>query len=184
MLKSITSLVACSIIMAGCSSAKKANEVSAAYVPMSRYSSMTCEQLVNEAESIRRTTPALESAVDKHRSQQTGVEVVTWLLFFPAALALDKGEKETNELAQARGEIQAVQQALTTHNCGNQTTAGVTHSDQVAPVKISNNSESLDENLIALKHRYDSGLISNDIYLEQQRKLLEANVESTKEISN
>jgi hypothetical protein len=113
-------LIVCLILISlisGCSTAKKASEVSATYVPVYRYANMTCIQLINEAESLRRATPALEATVDKHRSNQTGIEVVTWILFWPAAFALDKGEKESNELAQARGELQAIQQALLSNNC-------------------------------------------------------------------
>jgi hypothetical protein len=102
----------------GCSSAPKANEVSAAYVPASYYSNMTCEQLVAEAEAVRRSVPALEDAVNKHRSQQTGVEVVTWVLFWPAAFMLDKGEGTSGALAKAKGEIEAIGLAMRTKRCG------------------------------------------------------------------
>jgi PBP1b-binding outer membrane lipoprotein LpoB len=106
------------LILGACSSAPKANEVSAAYVPASQYQSMTCEQLITEAESIRRSVPALESAVDKHRSNQTGVEVVTWLLFWPAAFALDKGEATSSQLAKAKGELEAISLAMKSKKCG------------------------------------------------------------------
>jgi hypothetical protein len=102
------------LAVSACSSAPKSNEVSAAYVPLAQYNNFTCEQLISEAESVRRSVPALESAVDKHRSNQTGVELVTWILFFPAALALDKGEGTSSQLAKAKGELQAVQTALMT----------------------------------------------------------------------
>jgi hypothetical protein len=102
----------------GCSSAPKANEVSAAYVPAGYYANMTCDQLIAEAEAVRRSVPALEEAVNKHRSQQTGVEVVTWILFWPAALMLDKGEGTSNQLGKAKGEIEAIGLAMRTKRCG------------------------------------------------------------------
>lgn len=105
------------LAVGACSSAPKSNEVSAAYVPVAQYNNYTCEQLVNEAEAIRRSTPALEAAVDKHRSNQTGVEVVTWVLFWPAAFALDKGQEYSAPLAKAKGELQAIQTALMTKKC-------------------------------------------------------------------
>jgi outer membrane murein-binding lipoprotein Lpp len=105
-------------IIAGCSSAPKANEVAAAYVPVSRYENMNCEQLLNEAEAVRRSVPALAEAVDKHRSQQTGVEVVTWVLFWPAAFLLDKGEANSSKLAQARGELESIQLSMRNKKCG------------------------------------------------------------------
>ncbi len=105
-------------ILAACSSAPKSNEVSAAYVPTAMYQNMNCEQLITEAEAIRRSVPALEAAVDKHRSQQTTVEVVTWLLFWPAAFALDKGEANSSQLAKAKGELEAISMAMKSKNCG------------------------------------------------------------------
>lgn len=104
--------------LAGCSSAKKANEVAPAYVPSSNYSGKSCDQLIADAESVRRATPGLEAAVDAHRSQQTGVEVVTWVLFWPAAFLLDKGEKQSADLAQAKGELEAIRQAMVQKRCG------------------------------------------------------------------
>jgi hypothetical protein len=121
MKKSPKLLAICSsvIFLSACSSAKKSNEVSAAYVPASNYSSKTCEQLVADAEGVRRAIPGLEQAVDSHRSQQTGVEVITWLFFWPAAFALDKGESQSTQLATARGELEAIRTAMAANKCGN-----------------------------------------------------------------
>ena len=105
-------------VLVACSSAPKATEVTAAYVPSAQYSAMDCKQLLNETESVRRSIPALESAVDKHRSNQTGVEVVTWVLFWPAAFLLDKGEASSSQLAKAKGELEAISLAMRGKNCG------------------------------------------------------------------
>jgi hypothetical protein len=102
----------------GCSSAPKATEVTAAYVPTAQYAALDCKQLISEAESIRRATPALEAAVNQHRKNQTGVEVVTWVLFWPAAFLLDKGTEHSAPLAQARGQLQAIQLQLQNKKCG------------------------------------------------------------------
>lgn len=113
---SLISLAIFSVV--GCSSAKKASEVAPAYIPSSNYSGKTCDQLIADAESVRRATPGLEAAVDAHRSQQTTVEVVTWVLFWPAAFALDKGEKQSADLAQVKGELEAIRQAMVQKRCG------------------------------------------------------------------
>ena len=106
-------------LIVGCSSAPKANEVSAAYVSTTQYTNLTCDQLIAEAEAVRRSVPALEDAVNKHRSNQTGVEVVTWVLFWPAAFLLDKGEATSGQLAKAKGEIDAIGLAMKSKRCGN-----------------------------------------------------------------
>jgi uncharacterized protein YcfL len=166
----MVTLLAAALICAGCSSAKKANEVSAAYVPIHRYSTMTCQQLVSEAEGLRRSTPALEAAVDSHRSQQTGVEVVTWILFWPAAFALDKGEKQSNELAQARGELQAIQQALLSNNCNRATDNG--NSAVTYTSAIPAGSKNVETKLATLKDLYAKNLLTEEQYNEQVKATL------------
>ena len=95
-------LFALGFLLLGCSGAKNASEVSATYVPSSAYSHLSCDDLIREAELLRARTPALARAVDDHRSNQTGVEVVTWILFWPAAFALDDGSEKSQELANNR----------------------------------------------------------------------------------
>ena len=114
----LLSFLGATLVLTGCSSAPRAADVSASYVPTVQYANYSCEQLFAEAESLRRATPALEAAVDSHRATQTGVEVVTWVLFWPAAILLDKGEKQSTQLAQARGQLQALQMQLQSKKCG------------------------------------------------------------------
>ena len=111
-------LLLLAIILIGCSSAKKSSEVTTKYVPASNYSHLTCEQLIAEAEVIRARTPGLAAAVDEHRKNQTGVEVVTWVLFWPAAFLLDDGSEMSTELAEAKGQLEAIQQNLYSKKCG------------------------------------------------------------------
>ena len=111
-------LLLLALILIGCSSAKKSSEVTTQYVPASNYSHLTCEQLIAEAEVIRARTPGLAAAVDEHRKNQTGVEVVTWVLFWPAAFLLDDGSEMSTELAEAKGQLEAIQQNLYSKKCG------------------------------------------------------------------
>ena len=104
-------------LLAGCSSAQKSSEVAACYVPSYSYNNFSCDQLINEAENLRARTPALAAAVDAHRKNQTGVEVVTWVLFWPAAFLLDKGAEQSTALCRAKGELEAIQQVLRTKDC-------------------------------------------------------------------
>ena len=111
-------LILSSLLIISCSSAKKSSEVTTKYVPASNYSNLSCEQLITEAEIIRSRTPGLAAAVDEHRKNQTGVEVVTWVLFWPAAFLLDDGSEMSSELAEAKGQLEAIQQNLYSKKCG------------------------------------------------------------------
>ena len=110
-------IVLSSLFLISCSSAKKSYEIQAKYVPASRYSNYSCNQLISEAEIIRARTPGLAAAVDAHRKSQTGVEVVTWVLFWPAAFLLDDGSEMSTQLAEAKGQIEAIQQQLKLKSC-------------------------------------------------------------------
>ena len=111
-------IILSSLLIISCSSAKKSSEITTKYVPASNYSNLSCDQLLVEAEIIRARTPGLAAAVDKHRKNQTGVEVVTWVLFWPAAFLLDDGDQMSSELAEAKGQLEAIQQNLYSKKCG------------------------------------------------------------------
>lgn len=182
MVAKIVGIMAAAVIVGACSSAPKSNEVSAAYVPIAQYNNHTCDQLISEAESIRRSVPALESAVDKHRESQTNVELVTWILFFPAALALDKGEGASSQLAKARGELQSVQTALIAKHCSSQLSASVSTSSSTsvglgaATTNLKENTAvaSPGERLRELDKLRKDGLITDAEYGIKKQKLLEA----------
>jgi len=118
-LKSFLIILVSSTLLIGCSSAKKASEVHSKYIPASRFSNLSCDQLVREAEILRSRSPALANAVDKHRKNQTGVEVVTWVLFWPAAFMLNDGSDTSDEYAEVKGNLEAIQQNLITKKCSN-----------------------------------------------------------------
>lgn len=104
--------------IAGCSDAQKASEVAADYVPSSQYQGMSCKQLRAEAEAIKARTPALERAVDKAYQQDKNLEAVTWIIFWPAALAMDGNDAEAQKLAEAKGQLDAIGTAARAKGCG------------------------------------------------------------------
>ena len=182
MVAKIAGILSAAVIVGACSSAPKSNEVSAAYVPIAQYNNHTCDQLISEAESVRRSVPALESLVDKHRENQTGVEVVAWVLFFPAALALDKGEGNSSQLAKARGELQAIQTALLAKRCNSQLSASAASPSSASvgsAVAATNSKEntavaSPSDRLRELDKLKKDGLITEAEYSVKKQKLLEA----------
>jgi hypothetical protein len=174
--KSVATLSIAALISA-CSSAPKSNEVSAAYIPVAQYNNHTCDQLLSEVEGIRRSIPALETSVDKHRESQTGIEVITWVLFFPAALALDKGEGNSSQLAKARGELQAIQTAMMAKQCNTQLTNSVTvapSSATAATQPKESATASAAERLRELDKLKKDGLVTEAEYIAKKQKLIEA----------
>ena len=104
-------------ILASCTTAKKASEVAAVYVPASNYANLDCEQLFQAAEEIRSKTPALAAAVDQSRKTDKVKEQVAWWLFAPAAFLLEGNAAEQTDLAMARGQLEAIRNAAIKAKC-------------------------------------------------------------------
>jgi hypothetical protein len=119
MLRAQTKILAVltSVLIAGCSNAKKAHEVSASYVPAGQYAGMSCDQLYRSAEEIRTRTPALEHAVNESQKNDKIAEQVGWWLFAPALLLMDGNSEETNALANAKGQLEAIRTAAISGQC-------------------------------------------------------------------
>ena len=64
------------LMLQACSDAKKASEVTAAYVPSSAYSSMSCNNLRAEDLRLRRSVTEMSGVVDKEYSNDKNMEVV------------------------------------------------------------------------------------------------------------
>lgn len=100
-----------------CSNAQKATEVTANYVSTSSYSSMSCNNLRAEDLRLRHSIAELTGQVDKAYTNDKTMEVVTWVLFWPAVFAMKGNDAEASRLAQAKGEAEAIRSAMISKNC-------------------------------------------------------------------
>lgn len=103
--------------VSACSKAKTSSEVAPQLISPASYSGMSCNQLRAEAELIKNSTPALSAAVDAAYKQDKAIEAVTWILFWPAAIAMDGNDAEAAELAKAKGQLEAVTKQMQTKGC-------------------------------------------------------------------
>jgi hypothetical protein len=113
-----TAMVLCSALTLGaCSDAQKSSEVAASYVPTSKYENMSCRNLRVEGERLRASLGNLEASVDKAYKQDKNMEAVTWILFWPAAFAMDGNDAEARQLSAAKGEAEAIRAAQLNKGC-------------------------------------------------------------------
>jgi hypothetical protein len=110
-------LLASTILIAGCSTAKKSSEVAATYVPSATYKTMSCSNLRAEGDRLRRSVSDIEASVDAEYKKDKNMELVTWLLFWPAAFAMDGNDAEAKRLADAKGEADAIRSAMIAKGC-------------------------------------------------------------------
>ena len=113
-----TTLILCTAFTVGaCSDAQKSSEVAASYVPTSKYEDMSCRNLRVEGERLRASLGNLEASVDKAYKQDKNMEAVTWILFWPAVFAMDGNDAEAKQLADAKGEAEAIRAAQLSKGC-------------------------------------------------------------------
>lgn len=113
-----TTLILCTAFTVGaCSDAQKSSEIAASYVPTSKYEDMSCRNLRVEGERLRASLGNLEASVDKAYKQDKNMEAVTWILFWPAVFAMDGNDAEARQLADAKGEAEAIRAAQLSKGC-------------------------------------------------------------------
>jgi|TARA_B110000444_G_C18261838_1_gene332301 hypothetical protein len=117
MKKYLTLLTLFLILGMGCSTAQKASEVSAIKVSVAPYLKLSCKELATEQNDLFNQAEAAGAIVDSSHDSDRNVELVTWILFAPAALLLDGNQAEAANLASLRGQLAAVQDAQKVNDC-------------------------------------------------------------------
>lgn len=101
-------LAACALPLAGC--AKKAQDISASYVPVNKYDAYLCSQLRGEAARV--STRVADVFGDQNLKSSVGA-----FIYWPKA-AVGRGNASDAEVAQLKGEMVAIEQASNAKNCG------------------------------------------------------------------
>ena len=78
---------------------------------------MDCKELATEQSQLIREAELLRKSVDDSYSSDKTTEVVTWLLFAPAAFFLEGNSEEAAELASVKGQLEAVQESSKINKC-------------------------------------------------------------------
>ena len=102
--------------LAGC--ATHSENIAAAYVSPIQYQSYTCQQLREEASRVSAKAVAASGAQDSKATGDaiaTGVAVV---IFWPAAFFLKGDGTTAAELANLKGQMDAIEQANIQKKCG------------------------------------------------------------------
>ena len=108
------------LALAGCSSAKRASEVSATYVDPAPYMEMECHDLFQLAENLQREELAIRGQIDSAYDSDKTTEIVAWILFAPAAFFYEGNAEEQAKLASVLGQRQAVSSAVSVNKCHSQ----------------------------------------------------------------
>lgn len=179
MKKPIAAIISVTIALAGCSTASK--DIAANYVSPMQYQSYDCDQLASESGRIYSRVNQLGSRLDEAASNDKAITGLGVILFWPALFALGGTKQQEAEYARLKGESDSIQQASVVKKC-----PGVVGVTNESPRKVESSRDKIqwptavatlplkskDEKLKELKKLKDAGLISPEVYLDQQKTIL------------
>jgi hypothetical protein len=109
-------VVASALALAGC--ATRSNDIAAAYVSPVQYKGFSCAQLREEAARVSSRAALASGQQDQNATNDaiaTGVAVV---VFWPAAFLVHGNAANAQEVAQLKGDMDAIEQANIQKKCG------------------------------------------------------------------
>src|SRR5688572_18086195 len=109
-------MLAVALLLAGCAS--KSSEISASYVSPIMYQNHTCPQLAQEAQSVSARAAQVSGAQDSKRTNDAIATGVAIVVFWPAAFLVGGDGPVAAELAQLKGQMNAIEQASIQKRCG------------------------------------------------------------------
>lgn len=116
MLRPFASAVAATVLLAGCAS--RSADITPAYVSPIQYQSYTCPQLAQEAQRVSAAASAASGAQDSQATKDAVVTTAAVIVFWPAAFFVGGDKQTAAQLAQLKGQMDAIQQESIAKNCG------------------------------------------------------------------
>lgn len=115
MKKTLSSVIAISMVLAGCATASK--DVAPSYTSPLQYSSYSCEQITAETQRIQSRVVELGGRLDQAAATDKALVGVGVILFWPALFALGGTKSVEAEYARLKGEYDALQKAAIDKKC-------------------------------------------------------------------
>lgn len=103
------------ILVSGCASSS--SEISAAYVSPLMYQNHNCQQLAMEAQGVSTRAAQVAGVQDSKRTNDAIATTVAIVVFWPAAFAVKGDGATAAELAQLKGQMNAIEQASIVKKC-------------------------------------------------------------------
>ncbi|MCW5861209.1 MAG: hypothetical protein KIS63_23125 [Caldilineales bacterium] len=108
---------AATCLLAAC--APKAEKVKPSYVPSAMFQNMSCNEIAAEAINVSNRAHDAMGVERRHRHQDQAITAAGLVVFWPA-LFFTHGHnaRSASELAQLKGEIEALESVSAQKNCG------------------------------------------------------------------
>ena len=103
------------LVVAGC--AQRSGDIGAAYVSPIQYQGYSCAQLREEAARVSSRAAIAAGAQDQSATSDAVATGVALVLFWPAAFMLKGNGANAQEVAQLKGDMDAIEQANIQKKC-------------------------------------------------------------------
>jgi hypothetical protein len=102
--------------LAGC--ATKPSDIAPTYVSPVPYQSMSCNALRGEAQRVSTAAAAAVGRQSRQANTDAAMVGVSLILFWPAVFFVGGNKTDAAQVAQIKGEMQAIQQVSDAKQCG------------------------------------------------------------------
>lgn len=103
------------VALGGCASSSR--DIQATYVSPVQYQSYTCQQLTLEAQALSTRAGQISGVQDEKRTSDAVATAAAVIIFWPAAFLVRGDGQTAAELANLKGQMQAVEQASIQKKC-------------------------------------------------------------------
>lgn len=104
-----------SLAAAGCAS--RSEDVAASYVSPVMYQSYSCNELSLEAQRVSSAAASASGSQDSQRTKDVVATTAAVVIFWPAAFFVGGDNAKTAELANLKGQMQAIEAASIQKKC-------------------------------------------------------------------
>jgi hypothetical protein len=104
------------LALSGCAS--RSSDIAAAYVSPLQYQSFSCAQLTEEAARVSARAAVASGVQDQNATNDTVATTAAVILFWPAAFLIKGNGANAQEVAQLKGDMDAIEQANIEKKCG------------------------------------------------------------------
>ena len=109
-------IVAAASILTGCAS--RSGDIAEAYVSPLQYQGLSCAQIKEEAARVSARAAVASGAQDQNATNDTIATTAAVILFWPAAFMIKGNGANAQEVAQLKGDMDAIEQANIQRKCG------------------------------------------------------------------
>ena len=109
-------IIAAASVLTGCAS--RSSDIAEAYVSPLQYQGLSCAQLSQEAARVSARAAVASGAQDQSATNDTVATTAAVILFWPAAFLIKGNGANAQEVAQLKGDMDAIEQANIQKKCG------------------------------------------------------------------